>query len=136
MVTWSELLLGIRAGLCAAFNTFLQSDTTSNSQTSTCHNVVNKDHSFMSCESFKGVSTCWQWGTYTNKNMEREGGLSYALCVSLNKSVKLPSYSVGCSVKGPQKGMLTNWLGTRAWLSQSADRLIKHKRFGEISLFT
>lgn len=48
-------------------------------------------------------------GTYSNKSMgtwvER---VSYALCVSLNKSAKLLFYSVG-----PQKGVITDWLDTR-----------------------
>lgn len=72
-------------------------------------------------------------GTHSNKSMETGAeGVSNALCVSLNKSETDLLFS-GLLTGGVPKGGADRQV---AWLSWGADRLIKHKRFGEISLFT
>lgn len=65
---------------------------------------------------------------YSDKDVETWEGSQG----TLTKSVQSLSDPEDCSVKGPHKWMLTDWLGTGSQLSWAADCLYQHRRFEEI----
>lgn len=58
-------------------------------------NSLNKERNYMKSESFVGADSHWQQGTYSNKEELPLRVLPYAVCVSLNKSVKPPPDPAG-----------------------------------------
>lgn len=141
MITWRELLFGIRAiHSCALlwmhFCNQILSPAILKPQTATVLLIMSIPWA-ISVSPSREFSSCWQREqTQTKAQRPGEGGsLMFCVCLWTSQSNCSPVQGAAHWRVLKRGWWQTGW-AQGAWLTWGDDRLIKHKRFGEISLFT